>query len=74
MAGPEAQETEGTEVGAMSLYKVTWKIDIEAGNPREAAERAKEIQLTPFGLGNLASIFEVRDHETGKKTTVDLSD
>lgn len=58
----------------MSLYRVTWEIDIDAGNPQEAAERAKEIQLLPFDLGNLASIFEVQNHETGKKTTVDLRD
>jgi hypothetical protein len=58
----------------MSLYRITWEIDIDAGNPYEAAEKAKEIQLLPFDLGNLASIFEVRDSSTGKETTVNLLD
>lgn len=56
----------------MSLYRVTWKIDIEAENPREAAEMAKEIQLEPLGNDNLASIFEVTENKGKKHTTVNL--
>ena len=56
----------------MSLYRVTWEIDIDAESPREAAETAKEIQLIPFESGNSASIFEIKRWPNGEKTTVDL--
>lgn len=55
------------------LYLVTWKIDIEAETPREAAEKARAIQLRP---GSIATVFEVL--EAGDpielQDTIDLED
>lgn len=39
-------------------YRVEWRIDIEANSPREAAERALEIQRDPEST---ATIFDVAD-------------
>lgn len=38
------------------LYKLTWKIDIEAESPEEAALKALEIQRDP---DSIATIFDV---------------
>ena len=37
-------------------YRVVWTIDLDAGTPREAAERALEIQRDPTSI---ALVFEV---------------
>ena len=47
---------------------MTWQIDLEADSPREAAEKALEIQRNP---DSIATVFDVVDG-TGKKTRVDL--
>ena len=52
----------------MMNYRVSWEIDIDADSPREAAERALEIQRRP---DSIATVFTVRD-ETGKSIEVDL--
>lgn len=49
-------------------YKVIWEIDIKAKNPREAAEKAAEIQRD---VTSVATIFQVYD-ENGESITVDL--
>jgi hypothetical protein len=48
-------------------YRVKWEIDVIAGSMREAAERAREIQLDH---DSTAVVFEVR--EMGKVETIDL--
>ena len=48
-------------------YRVKWEIDVIAGSMKEAAERAREIQLDP---DSTAVVFEVR--EMGKVETIDL--
>lgn len=52
-------------------YFVIWKIDITAGDPKEAAEEALKIHRDP---GSIATVFEV--FEQGKKSgfRIDLLD
>jgi hypothetical protein len=52
----------------MSLYRVRWDINIDAETPREAAERALEIQRDPESI---ALVFGVRDPR-GQEQTIDL--
>jgi len=54
----------------MMNYRVSWEIDIDADSPREAAERALEIQRRP---DSTATVFTVRD-ETGESIEVDLGE
>jgi hypothetical protein len=49
------------------LYLVTWSIMIEASSPRDAAEKALEIQRDP---ASLATVFVVDNGEAD--TEVDL--
>jgi hypothetical protein len=52
-------------------YRVLWEIDIfDADSPREAAEKALEIQRKP---DSIATVFTVRD-ETDESAAVDLDD
>lgn len=53
----------------MSNYRVTWTIDVEmASSPREAAERARTIQLDPCST---ATVFEVqRVSPVGKRSNI----
>lgn len=39
-------------------YKVTWEIEIDAENPREAAEEVRRIQLDPYSE---ALFFDTED-------------
>ena len=41
-----------------SLYRVRWEIEIEAGTPLEAAEKARHYQTKP---GTTATVFEVAE-------------
>lgn len=50
------------------LYLVTWKIDIDADSPREAAQKAREIQLSP---DSTATVFDVAP-EKGDPVRIDL--
>lgn len=53
-------------------YLVTWEIDAdEVDTPREAAEFARWAQTNP---GTIATVFQVRDKETGETFRVDLSE
>jgi hypothetical protein len=50
-------------------FRVIWEIDIESESPKEAAQEARVIQLTP---GMSATIFDVWAHATGKMHRIDL--
>jgi hypothetical protein len=50
-------------------FRVIWEIDIEAEGPKEAAQRARAIQLTP---GMSATVFDVWAHTAGKMHRIDL--
>lgn len=52
----------------MTSYRVTWEIDVEADSPREAAEKARAIQIRD---GTMAVIFGVTG-EDGTNTQIDL--
>jgi hypothetical protein len=59
----------------MSLYRITWEIDIDAESPQEAAERALEIHRDPKSI---ATVFIVRNEGAFRArgrdpVTVDLS-
>ncbi len=55
----------------MNEYLVTWKIDMDADNPSEAAVCALITQRDPEST---AVVFEVTDKNTLVTTEVDLSD
>lgn len=55
----------------MTEYLVIWKIDIPAADPKEAVEKAREIQLDE---GSTATFFEVIDPEMKKRFMVELSE
>ena len=56
----------------MKGYTLYWKIEIDADSPREAARRARDIQLDP---NNTATVFEVFEHDgDGEPINVDLLD
>lgn len=62
----------------MPMYLVTWRIDIEADTPEEAAARALIVQRDS-DPDNTATVFEVQEHDPGPDGgyfdpwTVDLS-
>ena len=52
----------------MTAYSVSWRIDIEAESPVEAARQALEIHRDP---NSTATVFDIYD-EDGNHTCVDL--
>jgi hypothetical protein len=60
--------TTGESETQVQTYRVVWEIDIEAENPRKAAEVARFFQTAP---DTTATVFDVRG-ETGEFTRVDL--
>jgi hypothetical protein len=50
-------------------FRVIWEIDIRAEGPKEAAQEARAIQLTP---GMSATVFEVWACAAGKMHRIDL--
>lgn len=52
-------------------YLVTWKIDMDADSPEEAAAKALIVQRDN-DPANTATHFEVMDHETRTTVEVDL--
>lgn len=52
----------------VQTYRVVWEIDVDAEDPKEAAEVARFFQTAP---DTTATIFDVRG-ETGEITRVDL--
>ena len=53
----------------MKTYRVTWTIDIDADTPREAAQRALDIQRDP---DSCATCFEVTDPTAPMTIDIDL--
>jgi hypothetical protein len=53
----------------MPTYLVTWRIDIEADTPADAALAAVAIQRKP---DSWAVVFDVMDKTSGAATTIDL--
>ena len=54
----------------MTNYRVSWEIDIDADSPRDAAEKAVEIQRRP---DSIATVFTVWD-DTGESIEIDLDE
>jgi hypothetical protein len=52
-------------------FRVIWEIDIDAENPKEAAHRAREIQLGP---DMPATVFDVWEHVAGKMHRIDVAE
>jgi hypothetical protein len=50
-------------------FRVIWEIDIDATSPKEAAQEARVIQLTP---GMSATVFDVWAHAAGQMHRIDL--
>lgn len=51
----------------MTLYRLTWEIEIEAESPREAAEIAREWLLDPTAE---CVVFEVRDFDNQESSVL----
>lgn len=58
------------ENGPEQLYRVVYVIDVNAMNPRQAADRAYEIMRDPQSLRPVLDIID----SGGRQTQVDLSD
>lgn len=58
------------ETGPERLYRVVYVIDINAMNPRQAAERTYEIMKDPASMRPVLDIID----SGGPQTRVDLSD
>jgi hypothetical protein len=56
-------------MGMALEFRVIWEVEIEADSPKEAAQQARAIQLTP---GMSATVFDVWAHVTGKMHRIDL--
>lgn len=52
----------------MAEYRITWEIDIEAGNPRKAAEEALRIMKDPDSIASVFTVWDAKDNAT----TIDL--
>jgi hypothetical protein len=52
-------------------FRVIWEIDVDAEGPKEAAQEARAIQLTP---GMSATVFDVWAYVVGKMRRIDLVD
>jgi hypothetical protein len=51
-------------------YFVSWEIEVEAGNPIEAARLARAAQTQP---GTMATVFKVSGEDAGEAVLVDLT-
>jgi hypothetical protein len=58
-----------TVPGAAMQFRVIWEIDIDAEEPKEAAQQVRAIQLAP---GMSATVFDVWAHAAGKIHRIDL--
>jgi hypothetical protein len=52
-------------------FRVIWEVDIDAEGPKDAAQQARAIQLTP---GMSATAFDVWAYVAGKMHRIDLVD
>lgn len=59
------------EPAELREYFITWNNRIYARSPQEAAELARAMLLDPESI---ASVFTVRDNDTGEKITIDALD
>jgi hypothetical protein len=61
------------EVCTMTLYRVSWEIDIDAECPVDAAAKTLRIQRDPESI---ATVFKVRERGPGKwfVQEIDLSE
>jgi hypothetical protein len=50
-------------------FRVIWEIDIDAAGPKDAAQQARTIQLTP---GMSATVFDIWAYVSGKMHRIDL--
>ena len=53
----------------MTEFRVTWEMDIEADSPREAAEKALEIQRD---AASIATVFTATRASDGQVNHIDL--
>jgi hypothetical protein len=60
---------ERSKRGTQVEFRVIWEIEIEADSPKEAAQEARVIQLTP---GMSATVFDVWAYVAGKMHRIDL--
>jgi hypothetical protein len=58
-------------LGMALEFRVIWEIDMDAEGPKEAAQQARAIQLTP---GMSATVFDVWAYVAGKMHRIDLVD
>ena len=57
-------------MGSDLEFRVIWEIEIDADNPKQAAEQARALQMNP---AMPATIFEVWEHAPQRMHRVDLS-
>lgn len=55
----------------MKTYHITWTIEIDADSSIDAACMALDIQRDPTSV---ATVFMVRDVQTGNETKIDLDE
>jgi len=58
-------------VDVFTEYRVEWSIDISARNPKDAAQKCREVQLDP---ASWATRFEVHEADSDRFYIVDLLD
>ena len=56
----------------MKTYRVFWEIDVDADSPREAAEKAREIQLDALSCATVFGVQQVKEDDFFDRETVDL--
>ena len=59
-----------TEAGLEQLYRVVYMIDINAKNPRQAAERVHMLMQDPESMPPVLDVLD----SLGRRTRVDLSE
>lgn len=57
----------------MTEYRLTWVIELSADSPREAAERALEIQRDPTSIATVFDVVETADGGCLPGWTIDLT-
>ena len=67
---PPAEGAKGLQGPGQTMYRVVYVIDIDALNPRHAAEQVYEIMQDPNSIPPLLDVLDCR----GGQTQVDLAD
>jgi hypothetical protein len=60
--------------GALTMYRVKWEIDIEAGSHEEAALKALQIQRDPSSIATVFDVVEAGADGCNRLRHVDLPD